>query len=116
MRGATACESSHAQSLPVSIWIRTGRHRRRTRRQLVGWDVDDELLRALARRRARSHAENDPAMHTATDESYEEPEGNDELMRPLDAAEREAVLDAVFARLDAGDAPGGEPVPVVPAV
>ncbi|MBC8067902.1 MAG: hypothetical protein IAG13_06165, partial [Deltaproteobacteria bacterium] len=52
-------------------------------------------------------------MHTATDESYDEPAGTDELSRPLDAAEREAVLDAVFARLDAGEAAGGEPSPVV---
>jgi hypothetical protein len=79
--------------------------------------VDDELLRALARRQARSRAENDPAMHTATDESYDESEGNDALMRPLDAAEREAVLDAVFSRLDAGDVADSEPVgAVAPAI
>jgi hypothetical protein len=70
-------------------------------RQVVRWGVDDELLRALARHSPRVHAESDPGMPTSSDASLDVGAGGSELSRPLSAEERNSVLDAVFARVDA---------------
>jgi hypothetical protein len=61
--------------------------------------VDDELLRALARTQSR-HAGSDAPMNTTADPVAHAGPLPSELVRPLDAAERAAILDAVFANVD----------------
>ncbi len=61
--------------------------------------MDDELLRALARTQSR-HAGSDVPMDTTADPVAHAGPLPSELVRPLDAAERAAILDAVFANVD----------------
>lgn len=71
--------------------------------------MDDELLRALGRTQRRG-APSPPPMPDAPPSPSPAPE----LLAPFDTAERDALLDAVFAKVD-GDAATPEVTPIVAA-
>jgi hypothetical protein len=72
--------------------------------------VDDELLRALARTQKR-HAGPDAPMDTTADRVEQPASPIAELVAPFGPEERAAMLDAVFARVDA-EARAPETLPI----